>query len=74
MLKEYEKIIGEQLNSGVIEEVAELERKECVNYLPHQAVIRRDARTTKLRVVYDTSSKERKKARYRISHFFSHVI
>ena len=50
MLKEYEKIIGEQLNLGVIEEVPELERKECVHYLPHQAVIRRDAKTTKLRV------------------------
>ena len=27
VLKEYDKIIGEQLNSGVIEEVADLERK-----------------------------------------------
>ena len=66
VLKEYDKIIREQLDSAVIEEVAELERKECVcdNYLPHQAVIRRDAKTTKLRprVVYDASSKEGKKA------------
>ena len=41
----------EQLNSGVIEEVAEPERKESVHYLPHRAVIRRDAKTTKLSVV-----------------------
>ena len=50
MLKECDKLIREQLNSSVIEEVAGLERKECVHYLPHQAVIRRDAKTTKLRV------------------------
>ena len=61
VLKEYDKIIGEQLNSGVIEEVAELERKECVHYLPHQAVIRRGAKTTRLRVIYDASSKEWRK-------------
>ena len=50
VLKECDKLIREQLNSSVIEEVAGLERKECVHYLPHQAVIRRDAKTTKLRV------------------------
>ena len=64
MLKEYEKIIGEQLNLGVIEEVPELERKECVHYLPHQAVIRRDAKTTNQRVVYHASSKEGKKGTF----------
>ena len=31
-----------------------------VHCLPHHAVIRRDAETTKLRIVYDTSSKETK--------------
>ena len=31
-----------------------------VHYLLHQAVIRRDAETTKLRMVYDASSKETK--------------
>ena len=41
--------------------LTELERKECVHYLPHQAVIHRDFKTTKLRVVYDASSKEGKK-------------
>jgi hypothetical protein len=29
-----------------------------VHYLPHQAVIRKDAVTTKVRVVYDALSKE----------------
>ena len=60
VLDEYDSIIKEQLNSGVIEKVAELEETERVHYLPHHAVIRRDAETTKLRIVYDASSKEGK--------------
>ena len=31
-----------------------------VYYLPHQAVIRKDTETTKLRIVYDVSAKESK--------------
>ena len=58
VLDEYDSIIREQLSSGVIEKVAELEESDKIHYLPHQAVIRRDATTTKLRIVYDTSSKE----------------
>ena len=60
VLDEYDSIIKEQLNSGVIEKVAELEETEKVHYLPHHAVIRKDAETMKLRIVYDASSKERK--------------
>ncbi|XP_074620271.1 uncharacterized protein LOC141879055 [Acropora palmata] len=60
VLDECDSIIKEQLNSGVIEKVAELEETEKVHYLPHHAVIRRDAETTKLRIVYDASSKEGK--------------
>lgn len=58
VLDEYNSIIKEQLSSGVIEKVAELEESGKIHYLPHQAVIRRDATTTKLRIVYDASSKE----------------
>ena len=60
VLKEYDSIIKEQLSSGVIEKVTELEGACKVHYLPHQAVIRKDAETTKLRIVYDASSKEGK--------------
>ncbi len=62
VLDEYDSIIREQLSSGVIEKVAKLEESDQVHYLPHQAVIRRDATTTKLRIVYDASSKESKSA------------
>lgn len=60
VLTEYDSIIKDQLSSGVIESVTELERACKVHYLPHQAVIRKDAETTKLRIVYDASAKEDK--------------
>ena len=47
----------QQLESGVIEKVAELESADKIHYLPHLAVVRQDAVTTKLRVVYDASAK-----------------
>ena len=61
ILTEYDSIIKDQLAAGVIEKVAELEEaSDKVHYLPHHAVIRRDAETTKLRIVYDASSKATK--------------
>ena len=60
LLREYDSIIREQAELGIIEQVVDLERAERVHYLPHQAVIRREAVTTKLRIVYDASSKESK--------------
>lgn len=60
ILEEYDSIVKEQLSSGFVEKVAELEGAGKLHYLPHQAVIRKDAETTKLRIVYDASSKEGK--------------
>ena len=60
ILNEYGNIIEEQLRAGVIEKVAELENATRVHYLPHQAVVRKESATTKVRVVYDASSKESK--------------
>ena len=60
VLNAYDGIIKEQEEVGIIERVAELETHEQVHYLPHHAVIRKDAKTTKVRVVYDASSKEGK--------------
>ena len=60
ILREYDSVIKEQLASGVIERVVELERSDGVYYIPHLAVIRKEASTTKLRVVYDASAKSGK--------------
>lgn len=60
VLQEYDAVIQEQLDSGVIEKVAQLEEADKGYYIPHLAVIRREASTTKLRVVYDASAKARK--------------
>ena len=58
ILEEYDSVIKEQLEKGIIEPVIELERAEKIHYIPHHAVVRRDAKTTKVRVVYDASCKE----------------
>ena len=61
VLAEYDAIIKDQLQTGVIETVAALEKpNDKLHYLPHQAVIRKDAETTKIRIVYDASAKESK--------------
>ena len=60
ILKGYDNIIKEQLDAGIIEQAYELENCEKICYLPHQAVVRKDVETTKVRVVYDASSKEGK--------------
>jgi len=53
-------IIKEQAQVGIIERVMELETPEKVHYLPHHAVIRNEAKTTRIPVVHDASSKEGK--------------
>ena len=54
VLEEYDRIINEQLQLGIIEKVVDLESTEAekLHYLPHQPVIRRDAETTKVRIVF----------------------
>jgi len=58
ILEEYDRIIQEQLNEGIIEAVQPDETPlGTVHYLPHYAIIRRDKATTKVRVVYDASAR-----------------
>lgn len=58
MMKEYDMVIKEQLARGIIEPVdPDKETSNQVHYLPHHGVLRHDKSTTKLRVVYDASSK-----------------
>ena len=55
-LKQYNSTIQDQLEKGIIEPAPE-ETKSTTHYLPHHGVVRSDKTTTKLRVVYDASSK-----------------
>ena len=57
LLDEYDAVIREQLEEGVVERApAEVTGREF--FLPHRAVVRRNAETTKLRVVYDVCTRE----------------
>ena len=60
VLREYDHIIKDQLEKGIVEKVPDQEVKagKIVHYLPHQAVVRKSAETTKVRMVFDASSKE----------------
>ena len=53
----YDQIIQDQLQQGVIE-LAPDEASKKEFYLPHKAVVKREAESTKLRIVYDASAKE----------------
>ena len=59
ILEEYDSIIQDQLQSGVIEQVDCAKHPDVgrVHYLLHHGVVRWDALTTKLCVVFDVSSK-----------------
>lgn len=55
-LDDYDAIIQEQLNEGIIEE-AEMPATQREFYIPHKAVVRESAETTKMRIVYDASAR-----------------
>ncbi|XP_064488324.1 uncharacterized protein LOC135400416 [Ornithodoros turicata] len=59
VLREYDRTISEYFNEGHAERVQPSDQgARHVYYLPHHAVIRREAVTTKVRVVFDASSHE----------------
>ena len=61
LLREYDEIFREQLNSHVIEKVPEAELNcKGAHYICHFGVIRSDRETTKLRIVFDGSAKSTK--------------
>ena len=56
LTEQYDAIIREQLEDGVIEKTPTISQpKEC--YIPHKEVIRKSAETTKLRIVFDASAR-----------------
>ena len=60
ILEKYDAIISEQVQDGIIEQVSGMEPAVKTHYLPHRAVIRENAESTKIRVVYDASCREGK--------------
>ena len=57
IIEKYDEIIKEQIKEGIVEKV-DTEAQDREFYLPHKAVIRESAETTKLRIVYDASARE----------------
>ena len=53
----YEEIIKDQLRMGVIEEVPKQPSGKRIFYMPHKPVVREEATSTKLRMVFDASAK-----------------
>ena len=56
-LEEYHTIVEQQLEDGIIEVVPEIPTGEAIHYIPHHPVIRDQAESTKMRIVYDCSAK-----------------
>jgi len=61
LLREYDKVIKEQLARGIIERVNDVNTPapKALHYLPHHAIVRQERETTKIRVVYDGSAKDK---------------
>ena len=60
--RECDSVIKEQLASGVIERVLEPGKTDEVHYIPHLAVISKEASTTKQTVMYNASAKSGKES------------
>ena len=52
-----EDIICQQVEEGIIEKVEPTESDKKIFYMPHKPVIRQNAESTKVRIVYDTSTR-----------------
>jgi len=60
ILREYDGIICQQLADGIVERVPHCEENlSGCHFLPHHGMVREDKETTKLRVVFDGSAKDR---------------
>ena len=57
-LERYNDITQDQLNQGIVERTDEAGAYGKEFYIPHKAVVRENAETTKMRIVYDASARE----------------
>ena len=60
ILEAYDKVICQQIEENIVEPVPSEPDGKRIHYLPHHPVIRTEAETTKLKIVYDASAKDRK--------------
>ena len=56
-LEEYHEVMEAQIKEGILESIPEEPSGQIVHYVPHQPVIREDAESTKMRIVYDCSAR-----------------
>ena len=57
LLKKYDHIMKDQLGEGIVEVAPENPGGTREHYLPHKPVVREQAESTKVRIVFDASSK-----------------
>ena len=57
LLQQYDDVMKQQLAEGILEPAPEEPTGEVVHYILHKAVIREQAESTKLRIVYDASAR-----------------
>ena len=57
MLKEYDNVIKEQLELGIVEKVPSVDLAEQCHFLNHHCVVRENAATTRVRIVFNGSDK-----------------
>ena len=56
-LEEYHEVMTDQVKEGILEEIPKEPTGEVVHYVPHQPVIREEAESTCMRIVYDCSAR-----------------
>ena len=57
LLKEYNNIIDQYIQEGILEEVPTIHKTNTVHHLPHRAVVREGREITKVKIVFDASAK-----------------
>ena len=56
-MKQYRDVMNQQISDGILEPALKHPTGNVVHYIPHKAVIREQAESTKLRIVYDASAR-----------------
>ena len=57
-IEQYHHVMANQINTGILKPIPDKPSGNQVHYIPHHADLNENAETTKVRIVYDCSSKE----------------